>query len=84
MITRRFLIGGAAALVCAPSIVRTASLMPVRGIIFPSQTFQYGFAERLYVSLHLSEITRLRNAGFVRHLKCCIHDASNGDLARFG
>ena len=84
MITRRFLIGGAAALVCAPSIVRAASLMPARGIIFPSQTFQYGFTERLYVRLHLSEITRLRNAGMTAHEIAADMDARGRTGFTFG
>ena len=36
LITRRSIfIGAAASLICAPAIVRAASLMPVRGLILP-------------------------------------------------
>jgi hypothetical protein len=36
--------------------------MPVRGVVFP-EMHQFGFVERLYVHLHLPEITRLQNVG---------------------
>src|ERR1035437_11053858 len=35
MTRRRIFIGAAASLICAPAIVRAASLMPVRSLIFP-------------------------------------------------
>lgn len=35
MLTRRGIIGGLGALLAAPAVVKTASLMPVRGIIMP-------------------------------------------------
>jgi hypothetical protein len=36
--------------------------MPGRGVVFP-EMHQFGFVERLYVHLHLPEITRLQNVG---------------------
>jgi hypothetical protein len=35
-------------LVCAPAIVRAASLMPVRGLIMPIERPWAGFCERLF------------------------------------
>ena len=52
------LVGAAASLICAPAIVRATNLMPVRGLILPTErplpiVRQYaGFCERLmYQSL---------------------------------
>jgi hypothetical protein len=62
-LTRRSIfIGAAASLICAPAIVRAASLMPIRGVVFSPEMYHFGFVERLYVHLHLPEITRLQNA----------------------
>lgn len=36
-LSRRGFIGGLAALIAAPAVVRAASLMPVRGIIIPTR-----------------------------------------------
>jgi hypothetical protein len=48
--TRRdFLAGISASLVCAPAVVRAASIMRVRGIIYPIERNQYGWCTRLYV-----------------------------------
>ena len=50
---RSIIVGAAASLICAPAIVRAASLMPVRGLILPIERPlpigpQYaGFCERL-------------------------------------
>jgi hypothetical protein len=50
MIARRtLLIGASATLLCAPAIVRAASLMPVRGIIALMQQNYYGFVYRLWI-----------------------------------
>ena len=35
MTRRRIVVGAAASLICAPAIVRAASLMPVRGLLLP-------------------------------------------------
>ena len=68
MIARRQLfIGGAATWLCAPSIVRASSLMPVRGIILPIERRHYGFLERLYVYANLPAIIELQNAGLSAH-----------------
>ncbi len=64
---RKLLIGAAASLLCAPAIVRVGSLMPVRGIIFPTERYHFGFVERLYVHCHLRTITELQNAGLSVH-----------------
>jgi hypothetical protein len=44
--TRRIFIGAAAALICAPAIVRATSLMPVRRLLLPRP--YAGFVQRLY------------------------------------
>jgi hypothetical protein len=53
LITRRSIfIGAAASLLCAPAIVRAASLMPLRGLRVPIGPQSAGFCERLmYQSL---------------------------------
>jgi hypothetical protein len=53
LITRRSIfIGAAASLLCAPAIVRAASLMPVRRLRVPTRPRYAGFCERLmYQSL---------------------------------
>ena len=53
LITRRSIfIGAAASLICAPAIVRAASLMPVRRLRVPIGPQYAGFCERLmYQSL---------------------------------
>ena len=49
LITRRsILIGAAASLICAPAIVRAASLMPVRRPLPPFGPQYAGFVDRLY------------------------------------
>jgi hypothetical protein len=63
-IARRHLLSGAAAsLVVAPAVVRAANLMPVRGIIFPTERHYFGFVDRLYVHINLPTITELQKAG---------------------
>src|SRR6266446_6794983 len=49
MLTRRRLfVGGVASVICAPAIVRAESLMmPIRALIFPTQSVHAGFVERL-------------------------------------
>jgi hypothetical protein len=65
MTTRRgFLVSAAAAIICAPLVVRAASLMSVRGIIIPAGELQFGFCDRLCVRVHLLRITELKNEGF--------------------
>ena len=52
MISRRnWLIGASAVLVSAPSLVRAASLMPIRGIVMSIQPNYYGFCDRLGIDL---------------------------------
>jgi hypothetical protein len=49
-ITRRgIIIGAAASLMCAPTIVRATNLMPVRRLPFPFGPQHAGFVERLYL-----------------------------------
>ena len=51
MTTRRnLLIGVSTGLICAPAIVRTESLMRLRGIVLPAERHYFGFLDRLYVS----------------------------------
>ena len=64
MTTRRnFLFGISTALICAPAIVRAQSLMPLRGIVLPTERYHFGFVDRLYLHLHLPKIEALQNAG---------------------
>jgi hypothetical protein len=49
LVTRRSIfIGAAASLICAPAIVRAASLMPVRNLRGPIGSHYAGFCERLF------------------------------------
>src|ERR1700681_605451 len=48
MTRRRSIIGAAAALVCAPAIVRATNLMPVRRLPFPFGPQYAGYCERLF------------------------------------
>lgn len=78
MIARRtFFIGASATLVCAPAIVRAASLMPVRGIIVPVQQNYYGFVYRLWIdSLYRSgklqgaALSHAIEQGLLNHIAC--------------
>jgi hypothetical protein len=59
---RRFVLGACTSLICAPAIIRAASLMPVRASrpVGPGPQ-HYGFVQRLfthYVTPDLSELTR--------------------------
>jgi hypothetical protein len=58
LLTRRSIIGAAAALVCMPAIVRATTLMPVRRLPLPFGPQSAGFVERLY--LHALE-SHVRN-----------------------
>jgi hypothetical protein len=50
LLTRRgIVIGAVASMICAPAIVRVASLMPVRRLPFPYGPQYAGFVERLYL-----------------------------------
>jgi hypothetical protein len=61
LITRRSIIGAmAAALLCAPAIVRAANLMPVRRLPFPYGPQYAGFLQRLYFHSLESHLRSLR------------------------
>jgi hypothetical protein len=63
LLTRRSIfIGAAAALICAPAIVRITNLMPVRRIILRSDHY-YGFVDRLRASQYFSTIIEGQSAG---------------------
>jgi hypothetical protein len=49
LLTRRSIIGAAAALICAPAIVRVTNLMPVRRLPFPYGPQDAGFVDRLFL-----------------------------------
>ena len=54
MISRRNLILGAATnLLCAPLVVRAASLMSVRSVTLSNEAVQFGFVSRLYRAAQL-------------------------------
>ena len=60
-ITRRgFILAASASVICAPAIVRAASLMPVRAL-GPIGPQYYGWVERVFIhglTPHLSELSR--------------------------
>jgi len=60
---RKFLAAGSAASLCAPAIVRSHVLMPLRGVILPTKFPSYGFVDRLYVHLFANRIRMLRSSG---------------------
>jgi hypothetical protein len=64
-IRRTLFIGSAALLICAPAIVRAASLMPIRGVIVPTNRNCMGFIDRL--RLHLMDVSLLRGWDARRH-----------------
>src|SRR5271169_2448575 len=64
---RKLLIGAAASLLCAPAIVRVGSLMPLRGIIIPTDRHYFGFLERLFVHIYMPPIAKLQNTGLSAH-----------------
>ena len=64
LITRRSIfIGAAASLICAPTIVRATSLMPVRRLPFPFGPQSAGFVERLYLHALESSLEASLRAG---------------------
>jgi hypothetical protein len=83
--TRRTIIIGAmaASLLCAPSIVRAANLMPVRRLPFPYGPQYAGFLERLYfhsLESHLRSLRRdQRTTYFNNHIMSV--DAARRQLA---
>ena len=57
---RRFILAASASAICAPAIVRAASLMPVRAV-GPIGPQYYGWVERIFIhnlTPHLSELSR--------------------------
>lgn len=64
---RQFFLDASAAALCAPAVVRCASLMPVRGIAIPPGALHFGFVDRMYVHLHLPKITPMQNEGLSLH-----------------
>ena len=60
---RRFLVSGFATALCAPAVVRVATLMPVRGIVIPSEVLHFGFVDRMYVHLHFTKIAQMQDGG---------------------
>lgn len=71
ILTRRtLLIGAGASLLCAPAVVRAASIMPVRQVIVSSPRPYAGFADRLFFdaldrSLKSGRMTTVRNGKLV-------------------
>lgn len=66
IIRRSFIAAASATLVCAPAVVRAASLMPVRGIVAPTDRC-YFVVDRLYIHTHLRMIIPLQQAGLSAH-----------------
>jgi hypothetical protein len=60
---RTLLISAAASLLCAPAIVRSGSLMPVRRVVLRLNHSYYGFTDRLSVYGYLPRINNRLNAG---------------------
>jgi len=64
LVTRRSIfIGAAASMLCAPAIVRVASLMEVRRLPFPIGPQSAGFVERLYLHALESGLQTALRAG---------------------
>jgi hypothetical protein len=49
LLTRRSIIGAAAALICMPAIVHVTNLMPVRRLPFPYGPQYAGYVDRLFL-----------------------------------
>jgi len=89
MITRRnILFGAGATLVCAPAVIRAASLMKVRGIVLSARVFvtqrnYYGFVDRLWRhSLYRQE--KLRGYALINAIENGAFNGSPPDeLARY-
>src|SRR3954447_14460373 len=61
---RGLLLGAAATLFCAPSIVRASSLMALRGVpLWREQLEGYGFLERMFVDMFSRGLIRLQAEG---------------------
>jgi hypothetical protein len=60
---REFLFGALATAICAPSVVRSGILMPLRGIILPPERYQFGFVQRLYNSQKMAAVRELQRNG---------------------
>ena len=58
MTRRSILLGAGASLLFAPAIVRVTSLMPVRGLILPSERPYAGFCTRLFFHLLDGQLSR--------------------------
>jgi hypothetical protein len=56
MIARRQVLGASATLLSTPAVVRSASLIRVRGITYPIERHYYGFLDRWYVPNFLRRI----------------------------
>jgi hypothetical protein len=63
-------IGATTSLLCAPAVVRAASLMPVRGLILPIERPHAGFCQRLFYhsldsGLRAGRVTTVLNGSIV-------------------
>jgi hypothetical protein len=67
IVRRQFLISLAASMLSAPAVVRVASLMSMRGVIYPIERHCFGFVDRLFVHGNLPTIRALQNAGLSAH-----------------
>ena len=56
---REFFVGAPATVLCAPAIVRAASLMQVRGIIYPAERSWFGMVPRMWLCWTLPPICKL-------------------------
>jgi len=65
---RKLLISAGAFLVCAPAIVRAASLMPVRGVIFPIGRNWYGMVPCMCLCWALPAIKKYQDAGLLAQI----------------
>lgn len=60
---REFVFGALATAICAPNVVRSGILMPLRGLVLPPERYQFGFVQRLYVSVNMAAIRELQRKG---------------------
>jgi len=59
---RRFILAASASVICAPAIVRAASLMPVRAV-GPIEPQYYGWVERTFIHGLTPDLSELSRAG---------------------
>jgi hypothetical protein len=60
---REFSLGGLVTAICAPTVVRSGILIPLRGIVLAPERHHFGFVQRLYVSTKMASVRELQRKG---------------------